>query len=150
MLKYYIALAIILALLAGAAVVRIRPITPEMWHVAPETVMTKGVRGRFTVTFGGDLDAYTAQGSVADVAIALRTRIEATPRTTLLSGSLEEGFATYVTRSKLWGFPDVTNVKLTKTDAGTQVEMAGRLIYGDADFGVNEARIRDWLAAIKG
>lgn len=149
MLKYAL-LAVVMGLLAFAAVVRVRPISPDQWHVMPETVATKGVAGRFAVTAGGDIPPYDVQGSVAEVANKLHTRIEQTPRTTLLAGSLDEGFATYVTRSKLWGFPDITNIKLTETGSGTRVEMAARLVYGKADLGVNEERVRNWLGAVKG
>lgn len=148
MLKY-ILLGLMMVLLAGAAIVRVRPITPDPWHVVPSSVASKGESGRFTVTSGGDVEPVLVDGlPLPAVAVKLQERIAATPRTVLLAGALEDGFATYVTRSKLWGFPDVTNIKLVEREDGTQVEMAARLVYGQADFGVNEARVRDWLSAV--
>lgn len=145
MLKY-IALGLMMAVVAAAAIVRVRPVAPDLWHVEPAGVASKDKDGRFTVTEGGDLEGVIADLTLEQTLAILKTRIEGTPRTTLLDGALEDGFATYVTRSKLWGFPDVTNVKLTAVDGGTQIEMAARLVYGKLDMGVNEARVRDWLA----
>ena len=149
MLKY-LAFALILAVIALAAIVRLRPITPETWHVDPETVASKEEAGHFAVTKGGDIAPYVVEGTVSEVANALQVRIQATPGTTLLAGDLNDGFATYITRSKFWGFPDVTNIKLEPMGDQTAVHMAARLVYGKADFGVNEARVRHWLGAVKG
>ncbi|TDT77546.1 uncharacterized protein DUF1499 [Litoreibacter halocynthiae] len=149
MLKY-LAVALILAVVALAAIVRLRPITPEAWHVEPETIASKGEAGHFAATKGGDIAPYMVEGTVLEVANALKARIEATPGTTLLAGNLNEAFATYVTRSKFWGFPDVTNIKLEPMGDQTAVHMVARLVYGKADFGVNEARVRHWLGAVKG
>ncbi|RLJ41563.1 uncharacterized protein DUF1499 [Litoreibacter meonggei] len=149
MLKYA-ALALILLVISAAAVVRLRPITPEAWHVDPEAVASKGEAGHFAVTKDGDIEPYVVQGTMSQIADALQARIEATPGTTLLAGDLKEGFATYITRSKLWGFPDVTNIKLEPMGDQTVVHMAARLVYGKADLGVNEARVRHWLGAVKG
>lgn len=69
----------------------------------------------------------------------------ATPRTTRLSGSVAQGQITWMTRSKLMGFPDYTTAAIKQTDAGPQVCVVGRLRFGQSDLGVNAARISDWL-----
>ena len=66
----------------------------------------------------------------------------ATPRTTVLAGSVAEGRITYVTRSRLWGFPDYTTVERS----GDRITLFGRLRFGRGDMGVNRARIEGWLA----
>jgi uncharacterized protein (DUF1499 family) len=48
---------------------------------------------------------------------------------------------TYVTRSRVMGFPDYTTVR----QAGDMVEIYGRLRFGKSDLGVNAARIDRWL-----
>jgi len=48
---------------------------------------------------------------------------------------------TYVTRSRVFGFPDYTTVR----QAGPQLEIYGRLRFGRSDLGVNAARIDGWL-----
>ncbi len=64
-----------------------------------------------------------------------------TPRTTVLRGSVESGRITYVTRTKLIGFPDYTTVQL---EDGTLMVHA-RLRFGRSDFGVNRARAERWI-----
>lgn len=145
-----------MVLLAGAAIVRVRPLLPETYHRDLVELISSGQRGQFSVGEGGDLPPAGFDENAASVAAALKAIIEATPRTTLLAGSLSEDspqrsyHATYVTRSALWGFPDVTTVEVVQADAGALVSMHGRLVYGEADFGVNEARVRAWLDALKG
>lgn len=146
----FILLGLVFVALTGAAIVRVRPIDPAIWHVDPEIIATRGAPGRFSVAPGGDMEPVVAVQSTPSVAVRLRERITKTPRTTRLAGSLEdEGFATFVTRSKLWGFPDVTNIKLVADGEGTRIHVAARLVYGKLDMGVNEARVRDWLSALK-
>uniref|UniRef100_UPI0024B9D19D DUF1499 domain-containing protein n=1 Tax=Marinovum algicola TaxID=42444 RepID=UPI0024B9D19D len=74
--------------------------------------------------------------------------MRATPRTEVLAGSLEEGRITYVTRSKLMGYPDYTTLSLTETPQGALLEVFSRARYGKSDLGVNRARIEGWLAAL--
>jgi uncharacterized protein (DUF1499 family) len=72
----------------------------------------------------------------------------ATPRTRLLAGSVATGKLTYVTRSRLFGFPDYTTVSLLLPEDGgpTYLHMFARLRFGLDDLGVNGARVRDWAA----
>lgn len=145
----YILIGLVFVAITGAAIVRVRPIDPDIWHVDPESIATQGENGRFTVTTGGDMEPVEVPRDAGQVAAQLQERISATARTRLLAGSLEDGFATFVTRSKLWGFPDVTNIKLVEQGGATEIHMAARLIYGEAGFGVNEARVRDWLSVFE-
>ncbi len=87
---------------------------------------------------------FTAVRKVADAAAPLRrliAEIEATPRTGKLAGSAEAGEASFVTRSLVWGFPDVTNVRA----GADRVEIRGHLVIGKGDLGVNRRRIEGWL-----
>ena len=68
--------------------------------------------------------------------------ILATARTERLAGSAEAGMATYVTRSKVFGFPDYTTIR----QRDGQLEIYGRLRFGKSDLGVNKARVESWLA----
>ncbi len=70
------------------------------------------------------------------------------PRTKQLAGSPEEGMVSYVSRSLVFGFPDYITVLVQPDGAGSRVVMFSRLRFGYSDSGVNEARLRDWLAAI--
>nr|WP_275982246.1 DUF1499 domain-containing protein [Frigidibacter sp. ROC022] len=72
----------------------------------------------------------------------LDARIRATPRTRVLAGSPAEGRVSYVTRSLLWGFPDITDLWLE----GAALHLRGHAVYGRSDLGVNRRRIETWLA----
>lgn len=147
MLKYVL-LVLIFCLLAVAAVVRVRPLDMASYHVDPETIALAGRQGQFSVAESGDIPPVTVDLAQDDVAQKLQEHIRRAERTELAAGRLEDGLASYVTRSKIWGFPDVTTIKLEPVDGGTRITMIGRLVYGKSDFGVNEARVRDWLTAI--
>ncbi|MEM9843514.1 MAG: DUF1499 domain-containing protein, partial [Pseudomonadota bacterium] len=77
---------------------------------------------------------------------ALDEIARATPRTTILAGSVEDGIVTYVTRSALMGFPDYTTVSLSDG----ALTLYARLRFGQSDLGVNAARLEAWLRALEG
>ena len=68
----------------------------------------------------------------------------ATPRTSVLAGSPAEGRTTYITRSKVMGFPDYTTVERD----GDQIRLYARLRFGRSDMGVNRARLDDWVSRL--
>ena len=119
-------------LLGGvSAFARLAPSDPEQWHVMPEGLQP------------GD-EAGSAVRMVPDDGTTLAQLdkiIRATPRTTVLAGSVEEGMITYITRSLVFGFPDYTTV--ARRDG--QIVLYGRLRIGKADMGVNAARLDGWL-----
>jgi uncharacterized protein (DUF1499 family) len=125
---------VLLAVLGFALWVRLAPSEPARWHVS--------------IGDGGNRDF--ANAAIRTIAAApgdmsrLDRIIRATPRTTLLAGTPEEGMITYVTRSRLWGFPDYTTVEARPG----QIILHGRQRFGTSDWGVNRARIEAWLAAL--
>jgi len=78
---------------------------------------------------------------------ALHAVILNEPRTHVLSGNVESGHITYVTRSLFWGFPDYTTVQHIE-DNPTEVRIFARLRFGQSDIGVNGKRVERWLAAL--
>ena len=64
-----------------------------------------------------------------------------TPRTKLIAGSIQDARVTFVTRSKLIGFPDYTTIQLVEE----KLTINARSRFGYGDHGVNRARVRDWL-----
>ena len=68
--------------------------------------------------------------------------IEKTPRTRHIAGGEKEGMLTYVTRTKVFGFPDFTTLWLSDTG----LHIYARVRFGRIDFGVNRARVADWLS----
>lgn len=94
-----------------------------------------------------EADTQTRDGFVAvrrtdDTGFArLLDAAEASPRTERLAGTVGDGHVSLVTRSRVMGFPDVTNV--LRTDDG--IAIRGHLVVGRGDMGVNRRRIEGWL-----
>ena len=129
-------IAAFLAVLAAyAAYVRLAPHDPARWHVAV------GPGPAEEVAAGG----YTLRRPAQTGDLAALDRIAlATPRTFRLAGSPEAGRITWVTRSRVFGFPDYTTAEL----ADGELRVTARLRFGLGDSGVNRARVRRWLAAL--
>lgn len=85
----------------------------------------------------------------ADLLARLNTIALATPRTSVLAGSVSGGMITYVTRSRVFGFPDYTTVEVIEDEVGSRATLYGRLRFGKSDFGVNSQRISGWLQAVQ-
>ncbi|WP_299692605.1 DUF1499 domain-containing protein [uncultured Tateyamaria sp.] len=129
----YIIVIIIILFVAALAYVRLAPSAPDRWH-KPVDATTSSDR------MGGAIRVLsTDEGALARVDAAAR----ALPRTTVLAGSVEEGRITYVTRSKVIGFPDYTTVEYNDG----LLRMYARLRFGRSDFGVNADRLQRLLTA---
>ncbi len=133
-------LVLVLAIIGSGMVwIRVAPSDPAVWHRQPDAREP----GDYPQT-GGFEAVRRADGPNA--VAALHEVILATPRTRVLDGSVEAGMMTYVTRSRIMGFPDYTTVTLR----GDVVSIWGRLRFGNSDLGVNRARIEGWLAKVPG
>ena len=127
-----VVVALVLALLAY---VRLAPVDPERWHLPVAATESADLVGGAVRVLDGDQTTF----------LALDKAARALPRTSVLAGSVDEGRITYVTRSFVFGFPDMTTIEL----AGEQVRMFARLRFGQSDMGVNRKRLEDLLSAIK-
>jgi uncharacterized protein (DUF1499 family) len=141
----YLALGLLVALVAFAAYVRLAPSDAGRWHVAP---VAEGVAGDVAVAGMNRATLLLAPdaGPPADLLARLDAVALATPRTVRLAGSVEEGRITWITRSALWGFPDYTTAEV-RAD-GLFIEARSR--FGQGDMGVNAARLRDWQGRLFG
>ena len=127
-----------LCLAAGAAVyVRRAPLDVTALHVmpAPRAAGDYSDVGGFTAIRPA-LSGPSALETLSDV-------IANTPRTDLLAESAE--MKTFVTRSRIFGFPDITTVWVIHGRGGHEIGIYGRLVYGKSDLGVNKRRIAGWL-----
>ena len=139
---------LVIAVAAPALWVRLAPSDPARWHRDPAAAQA-GTQGRRTARpTGGDQPVPIFPGPPERLLSALDRIAMADPRTRRLAGSVEEGRITYVTRSRLWGFPDYTTVGVQKVEGGTAPVILARQRFGRSDFGVNRARVRRWLAAL--
>lgn len=128
----WLGIAFIVVIAAGLGYIRLAPSDAARWHVLPGDISDQTLEGGAMRRLTGDL-------------AALDAIIRATPRTAVLAGSVAEGMITYVTRSRVFGFPDYTTVRQT----GDALEIYGRLRFGASDLGVNAARIDGWLEALR-
>ncbi|WP_116130919.1 DUF1499 domain-containing protein [Tropicimonas sp. IMCC34043] len=141
-------LVFVVGLAALLVVFRMAPSDPKRWHVDPATGVSGN--GRFVVApAGGD-----RTGPVVPLAPeAMLQQIDriaaATPRTCRLAGDPASGRVTYITRSRVFGFPDYTSVAAMAGDGGAQPVIFARQRFGKSDLGVNRKRVESWLAALE-
>ncbi|MFT4783847.1 MAG: hypothetical protein ACI9IV_001589 [Paracoccaceae bacterium] len=140
-----ISLGLLAVVAAGMIYVRLAPSDPARWHVAA----TDGVTGPGGFALGvKDAPVFTQspQALLARVDdIALRE-----PRTTRLAGSVKEGRITYISRSRVFGFPDYITVEAIAEGEGARLLVFSRLRFGKSDLGVNSARMTRWIADLQG
>lgn len=133
-----LSLAALILLIAGAmAWVRLAPDDPARWQVP---VDSPGAGARATVLLA-DPDPAAVLARLDRIALA-------TARTRRLAGSPGAGRITWVTRSALFGFPDYTTAEARPEGRATRLALWARQRYGRGDFGVNQARLDDWLARL--
>ena len=133
------------ALLAGAAGIRLAPADGADWHVDP----SGGQRGpgRFLVAENGDLAPVRLAAGPQEVMRALEEIARTTPRTRRIAG--DGTLATWETRSRVFGFPDYTTVRVVPDGEGSRLTAYARLRFGKDDLGVNRARVEDWLDRLR-
>ena len=102
-----------------------------------------------TAAPGGARGLLSDTNSDPQTRLARRNAIAlATPRTRLLAGSLDGGHIIWITRTAIFGFPDCTTAEAQRDGEATRLEVYGQQRHGHRDFGVNAARLRDWLARL--
>ncbi|MGI9368156.1 MAG: DUF1499 domain-containing protein [Ruegeria sp.] len=115
--------------------IRLAPSDPVRWHVAPrgdaDRDMKNGVL-RVIQTGPGGLQRLDGIAQNA-------------PRTSVLVGSVDEGMITFVTRTRIVGYPDYT----TALQDGDTLRIYARSRFGRSDYGVNKQRVDGWLGALQ-
>jgi hypothetical protein len=124
-------LAVAAMVAAFAGWVRVAPSDPARWNVPVPAVENRDMNGGVIRVLEGQADRLTDLDAI----------IRATARTRVLAGAVAEGRITYVTRSKLWRFPDYTTIEARDGD----LLIHARLRFGQSDMGVNRARVGLWL-----
>ena len=138
MIGYALTMLAVLAL-GLAAYVRLAPSDPARWHVDPAEAPDPG-----TPNFAR---ADTVlPGTPEEVAARLAGVAAADGATVLAGGGLH---ATWISRSRLMGYPDFTSVRLEPAEGGTRLIALARSRFGHGDLGVNRARLDRWLAALR-
>ncbi|MGI3185025.1 DUF1499 domain-containing protein [Nioella aestuarii] len=146
----FVFLALLLSLAALLLYIRLAPMQAGRWHVDPSTAERPSTPNAFIMRDeGGDRPAVVLLASPQTVGAALETMLASAPRVTRLAGTAEDGFVTYVQRSRIMGFPDAISIRLSPTGEGTRIEIFSRSRFGYSDGGVNEARVTRWIARLE-
>ncbi len=146
--KFIINTSWLLLMIAISALVYVRmaPHNLGLVHVVPPTGATPDAP---VIGDGSALFLQVFDSQPKTVWANISTVISNTPRTKQIAGSQDAGMISYVTRSRIFGFPDYTTVLVTEIGGKTHMQMFGRLRFGRSDFGVNGARLRGWVQAIR-
>lgn len=115
--------------------IRVAPSDVSSWHVPLSF-------NENTTEIGGARRVIA--GDPSTIIARLDTIIRAEPRTTVLTGSVSDGWITYIVRTKWMGFPDYVTVQ-SKSDG---VRIHSRLRFGRSDIGVNAARLDRWITGL--
>jgi uncharacterized protein (DUF1499 family) len=137
-----------LAALGFLIYVRVAPSDRLRWHVDPMAVPLPRGNGWLLRDGVGNAAAPVFAASPAAVLDALDSVAMSTPRTTRLTGSAEEGRITWITRTRLMGFPDYTTATAIAGPEGTRFVVLARQRFGSRDHGVNRARVEGWLGRL--
>lgn len=150
-----VAIAVLLGGVAVTAVtMRLLPDDPARWHVDPLLAARTGAPNDYLVA---PPDVAAAEPDRISDTYAmppdeLMERLDsialAEPRTGRIAGGTGELSATYVQRSRLFGFPDYVSVRAVEAPGGSALAVWSRSRFGHSDLGVNRERVERWLAAL--
>ena len=140
---------IALATIALCLWVRLAPSDTAIWHVAidaPTPAKPGPCIDQIRTKPNGARATCLLEDDPATVLAKLDSIALATPRTTLLAAT--DGMTTWVTRSKLMGFPDYTTAQVRADAQGTRLDIHARQRFGSNDLGINAARLKAWLTGL--
>ncbi|TVP69023.1 MAG: DUF1499 domain-containing protein [Rhodobacteraceae bacterium] len=147
MIKFVALLAVALALVF-MAYIRFAPSDPARWHEDPRLVARPASPNFHLIRMVGG-DAMPRVYQMTPDALAARLHAVAlADGATLLAGSVEAMHMTYLTRTRIMGFPDYTSVLIENTGEGAMLLGFARARFGYSDMGANRARLERWQAAL--
>lgn len=140
--------ALALCLLIGVqSLIRLAPSDPAVWHVDPALVVVPETPNHWLLRADGDAPPLLLPLPPDQAAARLEAVALATPRTERLAG--QGAHVTYITRSRFWGFPDYTSVKIAAVPTGSALVIFARARFGSSDLGVNRKRVEGWIAQLR-
>ncbi len=145
---------VVLVLLAGVALlayIRLAPSDPKDWHIAVATtdpIAPGPCAERIVLVPKGARAACLVALTPRQVLDKLEAIALTSPRTLHLAGSADEGRITWTSRSFLMGYPDYITAEVSQTAQGSRLDILSRQRFGQADLGVNAARLKDWLSQL--
>ena len=142
------ALALLLGVVAVMAWIRLAPHDPARWHEDPTLVARPATPNYHLIRLvGGDAIA-PVYDTTAEVLAHALDGIARADGAELLAGSVERGHMTYVTRTRIMGYPDYTSIKVGPVGEGASFSAFARARFGRSDLGNNRARLERWQAAL--
>ncbi|MFQ5622932.1 MAG: DUF1499 domain-containing protein [Paracoccaceae bacterium] len=128
---------------------------PAVWHVDPLTAPPQPTPNGFRVApaamskFPPDAEAPVYGASAEVLAQALDDFVLAQLYAERIAGSPDNLWMTYVQRTPTLRIPDYISVKLVPlADDRSTIAVFSRSRFGYGDMGVNEKRVRGWLATL--
>lgn len=129
---------LVVLIAGGMAYIRLSPMDPARWHADPTRIVDPA-----TPNFA------RAERLLPMPPDAVAARLAALARTEGARELARSGeVVSYVQRSRLMGYPDVINIRLSAEGEGTRVTALSRSRFGHGDMGVNAARLTRWMAAL--
>jgi len=129
---FYILIGLVLAF---AAYVRAAASEPNRWHISINAETESNLAGGAVRILPNGTETLTV----------LNRNMLNRPRTKILAGSIEQGRITYITLTKLMGYPDYTTIE----QSGENIKLFARLRFGKSDLGVNAARLEQLKGALE-
>ncbi|MGH8272716.1 MAG: DUF1499 domain-containing protein [Gammaproteobacteria bacterium] len=72
------------------------------------------------------------------------------PRTRLIAKDSDERRSFHIQRSKIFRFPDLIRAEIVELETGASaIAIDSRARYGYSDWGVNERRVKSWIAELE-
>ncbi|MEL7343848.1 MAG: DUF1499 domain-containing protein [Pseudomonadota bacterium] len=134
---------LLLLLAVWYGVVRFWPGNPAVWHIDPVQAPDPGVSG-VRVT-GENAPVFAAAPAVVMAAFDAAVLEEGATR---FAGNVEDGFVTYLTRTKNLKFPDYVTVRVAPEGDGTRLSYRAVTGTKGGDAQTNAARMERLLDAV--
>lgn len=143
---------ILIVVLVGAAgllaYIRLAPTDPARWHEDPRLVSRPTTPNFHLIRMvGGDAMPQVFQTTPQELA-ARMDEIARADGARLIAGTLDAGHMTYLTRTRLMGYPDYTSILIEPAGEGAMLLAFARARFGHSDLGNNRARLERWIAEL--
>lgn len=137
---------VLVFLLVVSVFIRLAPMHPDQWHVDPSSA-TPPNSPNYALLIGEN--APVVSGSVQDLSARV-AQIAQDNGWQVIGGDAQAGFVTYVTRSRVFGFPDAISIKLSAAQSEgdaerSRIEIFSRSRFGYDDLGANEEHVAKLL-----
>jgi uncharacterized protein (DUF1499 family) len=148
------AILVLLALLAvpvvSIAYIRLAPIKSGIWHIDPAEFDASTVKNAYLLGANSMKPAPKFPVSAKVLAEIFHQMALAQHNVNHIAGDPENGWMTYVQRSRVIGFPDFITVRIDPlAENRSSLTILSRSRFGQNDLGVNKARVMRFLKRLQ-